>query len=769
MLVVSAAFVTAVLLAPLGAAVNVKYPSGWGDPVKVDSAPASAVIPRVAVDPAGNALAVWQQYDGARVSAFAARFTPSGGWEAPELVEFNQTGDVSTPDVGLGADGNGTAVWAQSTGTRWAVFANSYVPGAGWGTPYQLDPNASGSADLTRVAVAASGRAAAVWVLDGGANESVWGALYDPIAGWTPASRISALRPDVVGQFGLPAVAIDSAGRGLAAWDEQNGTGWTVWASHGAQSGTWEPPVLLESNTSGDANYPAVTVNAAGDAAVAWEQRDALRWNILSNRYIATGDAWQGAQFVENVSVGDSGTVHVSMNADGAAIAVWQTWDGSLDDLYAAQYKVGTGWGAATVLDENQVFDSYWGHVELNDSGAAIVGWTQDEANGHSIDAARFVPGRGWQRPVRISIIDTQAIGAADLGLDASGNAVAVWDEAVAGRWEVSANRFVVPLDETAPVVTLSDPTEGAVFTTASVHVQGVAEPGTTLVVNGLVVDVGPNGAFELQLALAPGANRILASAYDDWGNVGTAAVNVSFADPAPGLAAQLAALQAQLDNTSADLNATRDALEQTSGDLNATALLLLSSTDQLNQTAASLNATRFQFSATVGQMDAIVQELNDTRYELAQARSESAGVEGRLDQTNAQLAALQAAQNGYRVEIDSTKNDLVSARGNLSVAATRLDQNTAELSSTRASLNGATASVSMLTWVMLVGFALMGAGLIAMMGLMSRYLARKPSATNVAAPERKRLTPRPAPKRLEEAAGGAEEPKSRDDARKGS
>ena len=111
-----------------------RYPAAGSD--WDTAAPLGTVIPfanmqtpQIAFDANGNALAVWQQYiqgqDKARNIA-ASRFSAAGTWGTPALIETDDAGDASTPQIAVDANGNALAVWQQSDGTRNNIVANRF-------------------------------------------------------------------------------------------------------------------------------------------------------------------------------------------------------------------------------------------------------------------------------------------------------------------------------------------------------------------------------------------------------------------------------------------------------------------------------------------------------------------------------------------------------------------------------------------------------------------------------------------------------------------
>jgi hypothetical protein len=84
----------------------------------------------------------------------------------------------------------------------------------------------------------------------------------------------------------------------------------------------------------------------------------------------------------------------------------------------------------------------------------------------------------------------------------------------------------VIVRDSTVPVVTITEPAAGAIYSDATV-VRGTSEPGATLLVTNLAnraegrVAVGDDGQFEVHVGLVMGSNEIRLEARDAAGNVG--------------------------------------------------------------------------------------------------------------------------------------------------------------------------------------------------------------------------------------------------------
>ncbi|HRB20586.1 MAG TPA: hypothetical protein PLB54_02595, partial [Nitrosomonas sp.] len=116
------------------------------------------------MDGNGNAVVVWMQQLGIEFNASAAHYRVGSGWEAAVLLE-NENSAVNPgfqqSSVAMDNAGNAIAVWAQRIGVESYIYANRYTPGKGWGTAKSIDhPDTPGELDLSggpKVAINNSG------------------------------------------------------------------------------------------------------------------------------------------------------------------------------------------------------------------------------------------------------------------------------------------------------------------------------------------------------------------------------------------------------------------------------------------------------------------------------------------------------------------------------------------------------------------------------------------------------------------------------------
>ena len=255
--------------------------AGWGAPEVIGVGFVDAA-PQVAVDSSGNAVAVGQLFVDGTHHIFANRFTPTAGWGAPEVVDDDDGADARGAQVAVDPSGNAVVVWEQSEGVPapYTIFANRFTPTAGWGAPEQIETDDGGYAAYPQVAVDTSGTAVAVWMQSEGDRFNIFANRFTPAAGWGAAEQIET------GDYAAyPQVAVDPSGNAIAVWQQQGGARDTIFANRFTPTAGWGAAERIETDDEVDAFLPQVAVDPSSNAVVVWVQSDGTRYSIWANRF----------------------------------------------------------------------------------------------------------------------------------------------------------------------------------------------------------------------------------------------------------------------------------------------------------------------------------------------------------------------------------------------------------------------------------------------------------------------------------------------------
>jgi hypothetical protein len=310
--------------------------TGWGTPTLIETDNTrDAYYPKIALDTSGNAIAVWSHSDGTRLNIWANRYVVGTGWGTATLIATDNAGPALYPRVAMDANGNGIAVWLQSDGTHYNAMANRYVAGTGWGTAALLETDNTGNASYPNIAMDANGNAISVWAQSDGTHYNVWSNRYVAGTGWGNAAL---LENDNSGDADPGLVVMDSNGNAMVAWHQFDGNNYNIWSRRYIAGTGWGAVALIATNTAGDTSIPSIAMNASGNAVAVWHQSDGTRTNIWANRF-AVGTGWGTASLIETDDTGDAIYPSVVMDASGNAVATWLQWDGTWNNVLANVFK----------------------------------------------------------------------------------------------------------------------------------------------------------------------------------------------------------------------------------------------------------------------------------------------------------------------------------------------------------------------------------------------------------------------------------------------
>jgi len=533
---------------------------------------------------------VWTQNDGVRPSVYSNRYEAGRGWWAATLIETGDAGDARLPQVAVDSSGNAIAVWEQYDGARDSIYSNRYVVGTGWGEAQPVETDNLEAARYPQVAVDGLGNAIAVWVQTDFSSSAVWSNRYIVGTGWGEAQLIEA---NEVGFAMLPQVSADGSGNAVAVWYRNSEVSrLDIWANRYEVGIGWGEAQLIETDDVGNAEKPQVAVDASGNAIAVWYQFDGTRLNIWSNRYVV-GTGWGAPQLAETDDE-VAYSADVAVDASGNAVAAWIQFDGAIYSIWSNRYVTGMGWGGAEIIEAGSG-SAYQPQVAVDASGNATVVWDQYDGGNLGIWANRYEVGIGWSEAQLIEIhVDGDSALEPQVAVDGLGNAITVWRQYDGTRYNVWSNRYVVP-DITPPSLSLDSPSDGYTTETPVVMVSGTTERDVDLSVNGVTVSVDPDGSFSCLIVLVEGTNDIVATATDAWDNSATVSVSVVYVNPVHELEGELDAVVDELDATKDELNATQADLEAIENELSATQDDLEAAEEELSSTSDDLNSVKSQ------------------------------------------------------------------------------------------------------------------------------------------------------------------------------
>lgn len=381
--------------------------------------------PEIAISGDGGGVAIWPQLQGLGTLE-AANMSLTGTWGSPVTLAPNEWGQREEPELAMNEAGEAVAVWKHFGPEQSTIVARVRTPSGEWGPQETLSPEGSpyGAID---VAVGSAGEAVAVWsqVPRFGSNsEYRIESSFRPAGGrWEPAVTLS----DPEHESYSPQVAIAPTGRIVAAFSgylDSPEAHLTVQVAE-KQGGQWSPPQAVSGAP--PSAFPKVEASTAGTTVI-WESIEGEgRWVEAASR--TAGGEW--GHPVE-LSGPDSFGPEIGADAAGTAVAIWNSFYGE-EGAYVegSTLPVGGHWSEPTAISGRVWLGEFTGaRLAVAPDGQTLATWSvwrepEPRVEQRLVEAASGREG-DWGEPTTLSAAGAWAVRPA-VALDGQGDGAVAW------------------------------------------------------------------------------------------------------------------------------------------------------------------------------------------------------------------------------------------------------------------------------------------------------------------------------------------------------
>jgi hypothetical protein len=393
----------------------------WQAPERLSAPGEAAFAPKIAVDPQGAAVAVWESGGPEDTAVQAAtRSTATSSWSAP--VELAAAGDATTEaHVAIDAAGNIAAVWVihpENPGPAY-VEAATRPAGGTWSTPAVISQG--NSASWPRIAVDSHGNFTAIW----GGFDVIESAVK-------PADSSSWSSPEVLSDLdtGAPALAANANGEIVAAWILAiSNSERRIQSAVKPAGGSWGAPVYVSAITS-QIGIPDVAIDEHGDAVVSWSESGSSTSGPIEAAFKPAADSWQAPTELSETEPPESAP-QVVFDAHGNAIAVWWGVKGSENVIQSSLRPTGASSWQTPVALSGEVRYSSRPVVAVDDEGNAVAAWENGFGYGKGVLQAAGYDAAG----PRLGGLSIPSTATAGLPVAFSVSPLDVWSTLGATRW----------------------------------------------------------------------------------------------------------------------------------------------------------------------------------------------------------------------------------------------------------------------------------------------------------------------------------------------
>lgn len=371
----------------------------WGTLTNISPSDLVNMNPKIALDPNGNAMAVWDEDTGTGYNQIMAIHYTSGVWDvSPTALSLigPPGGNSYMPDVSMDSSGNAMAIWERTNGTTLDVQVAFYTQFTNtWSSPLNISPS-NQQAITPEFSFNAAGDGIAVW--HNVTTQKIQAAIYTQFTNtWSAASNISVTMPPTI-----PHLAINAAGKAIVVWLADTGT--TIVVQANVYDGTaWGTETTI-SESALDSVHASVAIDQAGNGIAIWKDVENDRIKVANyNQSLAT---WSSVVTISpSIQMASKPSISI-VPSTGNAVAIWRYFNGTVHLTAGATYTFSTStWSSSTILSIlGESIDDL--KVVVDSLGNAVAVWRR--FNGPDdiiIRASSYDSGTNtWSAPQSISL-----------------------------------------------------------------------------------------------------------------------------------------------------------------------------------------------------------------------------------------------------------------------------------------------------------------------------------------------------------------------------
>ncbi|HET8956181.1 MAG TPA: hypothetical protein VFN18_11040 [Solirubrobacterales bacterium] len=237
---------------------SARRPAGgsWSPAVAIASSEPELGYLGVVLDAGGQATAIWEGSEGVETASWPA----VGGWTSPVVLS---TGSGTQPQVAVNSAGEAVAIWRDFVGNSFVIDTASKPAAGGWTTAARLSTS-GGYESQPHVAVDSAGNAVAVWGAPISLREVEVQSATRPAGGeWGDSVGVSSSRCEDELE---PRVAMEGDGTAVAIWDcFQRSTLGVIESARAPLGGGWSLPEQISDHNL----FRQLELRADSDGAVA--------------------------------------------------------------------------------------------------------------------------------------------------------------------------------------------------------------------------------------------------------------------------------------------------------------------------------------------------------------------------------------------------------------------------------------------------------------------------------------------------------------------
>ena len=397
-------------------------------PTNLSVLPYNASSPQIAIDPFGNAIAVWYQFDGCHLTIQASTKLLGGSWQLePDTLSLSDQ-DAFNPQIVIDSFGNATVVWEKYNGSHVIIQASTKLYGGDW----QLKPDnlslSNQNASNPQIAVDSLGNVVAIWQRWDGHNNIIqsstklfgsnWQIVPDNLSlpGQDAVNAQIAISeydntivvwqrfdgshhiiqavsrflqedwqkvPENISLPGhhafAPQIAVDSWGNATVVWNQFDNDYGMIKASTKLFGGNWQLIPDTLSLPGRNAFFPQIAIDLFGHVTVAWECYDEKKLRCIQTSTKPFQRNWQAIPDTLSLPGDHNTNVQIAVDCFGKVMVIWNTSKG-FTCIHSSVKPFGGSWQIEPDIISSLGRSAFFPQISFDPFGNVIIVWVLQDS-----------------------------------------------------------------------------------------------------------------------------------------------------------------------------------------------------------------------------------------------------------------------------------------------------------------------------------------------------------------------------------------------------
>jgi hypothetical protein len=300
--------------------------------VNNDAGSADQLGPSISMDAVGNFVIVWYDFRNSNWDIYFQRYDNTGTALGVNTKVNDDTESAAQehPSISMDATGNFVIVWDDNRNNNYDIYYQRFTS---TGSVLGVNTKVNDDVDSVKqwdpsISMDPAGNFVVVWIDERNVNRDIYYQRYTSTGGTLGVNTKVNDDASDADQI-APSILIDVAGNFVIVWHDFRNANWDIYYQRFTSTGgVLGVNTKVNDDASGEFQmFSSISMDAAGNFVIAWQDYRNANWDIYYQRYTSTGSTL-GTNTKANDDAGsmDQQVPSISMDGTGNFVVVWQDY-----------------------------------------------------------------------------------------------------------------------------------------------------------------------------------------------------------------------------------------------------------------------------------------------------------------------------------------------------------------------------------------------------------------------------------------------------------